>query len=574
LASSNLISFAPDSVWMWDVKANSNLGPGIPQRNGFLLFTFDGGTTLVEGGGVMYDGDPETAFDPDDFTETTDIERNSTIYIDLGTTFGVNRIRLFPRLDADNRNRFLRAFSLATNDGLQDGNITELRYESVFNLFATNPNREPVLEHRFDSREVRYIRIVPRAEQAWEIAELEIYSDGTLPVGQLVSFPLAAPTGTRPLWGQMRFDGGDLNDFSGTVQTRSGPDREPEQFFRLTGVGNDRLRVTQGEYLRLDEEEKGPVLPSPSWSTWETVTDGLVPSPGVESIFIQFRVFMAKPGTVLRRLTIEYIDPPIAEALSAEITPVLAVPGTETPFTLSLRANLRTVDPTRTLRQGDTGFQHLELITDAEITAISAVRINDEPVNFTADIRPGQGAGLRLWRRIVQDGTFIQVDLRARVFRDATRFGVQAADRRQVDEELVWVQQSARQEDIDPLSLGGSLVVRLDNGEGILPLVTNLNTTARVFSPNGDDINERFWLRYDLLKLTQPVQVSLDFFDLSGRSVRQLDLGKGLSGRHVQSWDGRDEQGRRVSPGNYIYRLRIQGDSGEATRHGTVGVAY
>ena len=203
LASSELVSFSPDSVWMWDVAANANLGPGIPQRNGFLLFSGAATATFVEGAEVMYDGDLETAFDPDEFTETTDIERNSVLYIDLGSTFRVNRIRMSPRLDADNRNRFLRAFSLATNDGLADSNITQVRYESVFNFFETNPNREPVLERRFESREVRYIRIQPRAEQAWEIAELEVYSDGTVPVGEVVSFPLPAPTGARPLWGHI-----------------------------------------------------------------------------------------------------------------------------------------------------------------------------------------------------------------------------------------------------------------------------------------------------------------------------------------------------------------------------------
>ena len=189
-------------------------------------------------------------------------------------------------------------------------------------------------------------------------------------------------------------------------------------------------RVTQRQNLRLEEEERGPVFPSPLWSRWETVTDGLVPSPGVDNTFIQFRVFMSKPGTALRRLVIEYIDPPIAEELAAEIAPTRAVAGAETPFTVSPRANLRTVDPTRTLRQGDTGFQQVEILTDAEVVGIDAVRLDDVPVSFTPEIRPGEGAAVRLWRRVVQDGTFIQVDLRARVFRDATRFTVQAADRR------------------------------------------------------------------------------------------------------------------------------------------------
>lgn len=568
--SSQLLSFSADSVWMWDVAANSNLGPGVVERGGFLLFP-GSVATFVDGAEVMYDGDPATAFDPDEWSRTTELTRTSPLYLDLGSTFGVNRIRFYPRVDEEHKHRFLRSFSLATDDGLTSGvNLLDRPFKPVLDFYPTNPNREPLVEVLFPSRQVRYIRLLPRENLPWEIAELEIYSDGTLPVGEFVSVPIFANGGPRPLWGAVRYEG--RGEEGVVVQTRTGLDATPRLFYRLTGVGSDRERVTKTTYDQLQPEERGPILNNPQWTPWQTATDGLVRSPGNRP-YIQFRLLMNKPGILLRRIAIEYYNPPIAADLAAEIAPLEAQAGQETAFTISMRAQFqRFKSDGSLLKDADTGFQRLRILSDAQITAVEEVLIDDVPARYTSSLPAGQGAAIRFAQRLVQDGTFIQIRLRARLFRDATAFQVEAMDQRVISGQLVQVQQEARQEDVDPVSLGGSLVVRLR--EENLGVLGGIEAASGAFTPNGDGTNDEFALVFDLLKLTRAVPVGLDFYDLSGRRVRHLDLGSLGSGSQRGRWDGRDDAGRLAPPGLYLYSLQVEADTGAEQRQGVVGVVY
>jgi len=75
-----------------------------------------------------------------------------------------------------------------------------------------------------------------------------------------------------------------------------------------------------------------------------------------------------------------------------------------------------------------------------------------------------------------------------------------------------------------------------------------------------------FWgrtlLRY---KLPAGIYASLHIYDITGRVVRRLYEGRGPSGWHTLSWDGRDDFGRKVASGVYICRL-VAGRSSCAKR--------
>lgn len=582
VAEARFIAIRADSIWTWNVQPNSNLAPGTVERDGYVLMpgADEGVATFIAGAEVMFDGADSTAFNPDDFADRFGVERTSPLYIDLGATFRVDRIRLYPRQDADHKTLFPRSFSLSTNGGIdqerdvEEGNLLERRFESVFNYYTSNPNREPVLERRFESRYVRFIRIQVRDNQPWEIAELQVFSDGTGITGEYTSIPILAARGPRPLWGRVRYEGGDITDLPVTVQTRTGPDASPQLYYRYTGVGGDREQVSAAEYTRLDSIEQGPILRNPDWSSWETVTDGRVRSPS-NNPFIQFRLQISGPGTVIRRLAIEYLNPPIADGLDAEIAPVVVEAGQQTDFVVSLQTHMRVWRTDGSLLpNADTGFQSLRIQTTARIDAIDRVLVDDREVEFTATYDPIEGTEIRLRRTILQDGTFIQIFLRGAVFRDATRFDVQASDRRLVEGELLTVHQSAREEDVDPLSLGGSLVVRIASEEGRLPLLQSVSPSSPIISPNGDGINDRFELRYALLKLTDAAPSYLNIYALDGRLVRQIEGGLQLNGDQIYRWDGFDAQGDRLTPGLYIYRLSIHTDEGVVQENGLIGVAY
>jgi len=582
VAEARFVAIRADSIWTWNVQPNSNLAPGTVERQGYVLMpgAGEGVATFIAGAEVMFDGADSTAFNPDDFADRFGVERTSPLYIDLGATFRVDRIRLYPRQDADHKTLFPRSFSLSTNGGIDQereieaGNLLERRFESVFNYYTSNPNREPVLERRFESRYVRFIRIQVRDNQPWEIAELQVFSDGTGITGEYTSIPILAARGPRPLWGRVRYEGGDITDLPVTVQTRTGPDASPQLYYRYTGVGGDREQVSAAEYTRLDSIEQGPILRNPDWSSWETVTDGRVRSPS-NNPFIQFRLQISGPGTVIRRLAIEYLNPPIADGLDAEIAPVVVEAGQQTDFVVSLQTHMRVWRTDGSLLpNADTGFQSLRIQTTARIDVIDRVLVDDREVEFTATYDPVEGTGIRLRRTILQDGTFIQIFLRGAVFRDATRFDVQASDRRLVEGELLTVHQSAREDDVDPLSLGGSLVVRIASEEGRLPLLQSVSPSSPIISPNGDGINDRFELRYALLKLTEAAPSYLNIYALDGRLVRQIEGGLQLNGDQIYRWDGFDAQGDRLTPGLYIYRLSIHTDEGVVQENGVIGVAY
>ena len=63
-------------------------------------------------------------------------------------------------------------------------------------------------------------------------------------------------------------------------------------------------------------------------------------------------------------------------------------------------------------------------------------------------------------------------------------------------------------------------------------------------------------------ELPQPSHVNLHIYDIAGRLVRNLESGRTMeAGRHDVVWRGRDEDGRPVSTGVYMYRLTAGGYS-------------
>jgi hypothetical protein len=54
-------------------------------------------------------------------------------------------------------------------------------------------------------------------------------------------------------------------------------------------------------------------------------------------------------------------------------------------------------------------------------------------------------------------------------------------------------------------------------------------------------------------------RVVLELFDITGRRIRTLVDDTRVMGRHREEWDGRDDRGRQVASGVYIYRLQAGG---------------
>lgn len=574
--SAAYVGVAPDSVWTWPTARGEELAARALGRGGRIRLkqTIEGFSgpedVLAEVAGLerWIDGAAETAWGPD---ENLEVPRSLEAYIDLGGAFWVSRVRLAPRLDSGNRDRVLGAFRLESAGGTEPpGAMLDLRYERLASFSAAFPNRESEVDLRFAPRLVRYLRLVSEEDESWELAELEVFASGGVAPAELVSRPLFV-RGAFPVWGQVLADGQDVTDLPLRVQTRTGPDEEPLHYFAL--IGDETERVSAEEYRNIGLQrpefgsivvEQGPVLPNPEWSAWQTVSDGRVLSPGPRR-YMQFRLGTAEAGTRVRRLTFEYISQPIVDELVAEINPLAVEPGVETVFTLSVEVRL---DPGR----GDTGLRFLEVQTPAAVSGVDSVWVDDRPAVF--GVRPLEGGGfvVDLWRRVLQEGSFVQVRFRARVFRDGTLFALRALDLRPEAGGLEAVYQSAREGDVDPLLLGGQLAVRLSGGRR--PVVDLVRPLAGVFTPNGDGINDVFEVEFNLLKLVRSVPVRLEVFDLAGRRVFADQVDPVGSGAFVRVWDGRADGGALVPAGAYLYRVRATTDGGERSVAGAVRVVY
>ena len=53
--------------------------------------------------------------------------------------------------------------------------------------------------------------------------------------------------------------------------------------------------------------------------------------------------------------------------------------------------------------------------------------------------------------------------------------------------------------------------------------------------------------------------MGVGIYDARGRRVRQYEAKDLGAGQHLLLWDGRNEQGKRISAGNYFYRVSVNG---------------
>ena len=66
----------------------------------------------------------------------------------------------------------------------------------------------------------------------------------------------------------------------------------------------------------------------------------------------------------------------------------------------------------------------------------------------------------------------------------------------------------------------------------------------------------------------------VEVLDLSGRRVRQVYEGADKIGVYARAWDGRDDVGRRVPPGIYLFRVDVDTDAGGESAVGVIEMAY
>ena len=175
-----------------------------------------------------------------------------------------------------------------------------------------------------------------------------------------------------------------------------------------------------------------------------------------------------------------------------------------------------------------------------------------DPSEQGAVLASGQLVRVRFQGKVVLHGTTIDAAIR--------------------DAQTLAVWQPVDAGEATALTPGSGLSIAVPFSRRILHHVT---ISPNPFTPNGDGINDRTEIHFDLGKLNQAREIQVEIYDLSGRRVwQEQQEGYGSS---VFVWDGRDDAGVRVPPGLYVCKVSVGVDANEARRttiSRVVAVAY
>jgi hypothetical protein len=496
------------------------------------------------------------------------------IVLDFVRQVGVHRVRFYPRntVVANSRkpfqNDYLRAYEVWVNDRLTS------RAEGAPDRLVARvmENEEPVADVPVEPQYVRLLKLRSLAEAPFEIDEIEVYGTGYL--GGATYLSDLIDLGGRATVGRVRWREEVVGEapFSRlVVRVRTGRDDTPILYRRF--LRNEDMEIVgweeigAEEYWAMDEHTRPTLLEDDeNWSQWKAAPrEGLVTAPGPRQ-FIQFqvqfegRIFDARQ---LDALEFDYLRPPLADTLRAEVFPRLA--AAEKPATFHYAVLMKANGAVY-------GFDQLEVDSNALVENIRNVRVDGEPVTFEvlSNDKSGFRLGLPLIRR---DGAVLEFTFDLPIFRFGTTFSSRAYNSRfpQVPQQP----EPGQVVDFGPDDVGvlSGLSVEIPKPQ-IGRLVGEIVLDSGVLTPNGDGVNDQFGIFFNVLQLLEPTPVVLEVFDLAGRRIVTVFDEERPIGPARYSWDGRLSDGHLILPGNYIWVLRIEADAFEERHSGVLCVAY
>ncbi len=534
-----------------------------PNASGFNRRQLEG---IVNGSHLTAFERKPTLFDPHV------VVQGIRVILDFGTAVGVHRIRFYPRNtvaytpSAPFQDDFVRSYELFLN-----GSRPSIGSPDVL-VARDTENKDAVVDLSVPAQYVRVLTLKSLANVPFEIDEIEVYGTGYLKQATYLSdlIDLGGRATVGPVrWVEEAVGREDQSRLS--VRLRTGNDGTPILYRRVTrastGQSVEQNEVTPSEYYALDRSEQAPpVEDETNWSPWFSAQNGQLSRVPGPRRFLQFQLNFSGDLLATRaadRLAFEFLQPPLADTLRAEIFPRLA--EAEKPATFRYAVLLKRAGPIR-------GYDRLEVDTIVEVENIREVKLGGIPVDFSVDFTRRDGFGLS-FPLIDDDGAVLEFTFDLPIFRFGSTFSGRAyhSDFAGVPQTL----QPGNALVFDPGDddVKSNLSVAIPEIQ-IGKLVGEISISSRVLTPNGDGINDSFDLDFNLLQLTDSVPVQLDLFDLSGRRIHTPFIEVRSIGPFSHRWDGRLADGRLISPGVYVWVLRVRADAFEERHSGTLAVAY
>jgi len=503
------------------------------------------------------------------------------IILDFARQVGVERIRFYPRNTVvanaykSFHNDFLRGYEVWVNPRL-----TNTSEGAPDILVKRDPqNGEPVVDLPVDPQYARLVKLRSITETPFEIDEIEVYGTGYLGDGAYYSDLI--DLGERVTVGPVRWTGRTVGDplFSKLqVQMRTGNDDLPIAFRKKVYVGSPfdqelvLVEIAPEEYWEMKKSSETAFQLMPliddveDWSTWKSLENGKLHVAPVPRRFVQFlfkfkgRLFDTRQ---VDRVLFQYLKPPIADTLRAEVFPRLA--DAEKPATFQYAVLLKRNGPIL-------GIDRLEVDTIVPSANIRDLTVDGEPVDFEVEEITKRRFRLAL-PLIARDGAVLRFTFDIPVFRFGTTFSGRAYNSRfpSVPQRLEPGQVVDFGEgDFDEVSGLAVVIPKPQIGK----LVGQIVFFSRVFTPNGDGVNDELEVFFNLLQLVKPAPVCLEIYDLAGQQVHVVFAEERGIGPAIYAWDGRLSDGRLIRPGNYAWVLRVQADAFEERHSGVIAVAY
>jgi len=505
------------------------------------------------------------------------------LFFDLGSFYWIDT----HRMAYGGRFRRFGDYQLQFSDGSLAPDGT-LEWNTALDRTQAGRVREDVEGNHFDPVKARFFRmfwqIKERGSSRVELAEIQLYGDGVQPRVELES-DLIRLGGSRNLL-SVEWDADVPPGTSVQIQTRTGNELgEVLHYFKKDGT-----EVTESQYGKLLSLFRGDIVPEEvpgnDWSDWSEpykMSSGspiTSPSPR-EYLKIRATLVSDEPSAAatLRSIRLNFVDP-VAQGLLGEVVPFQVDSlGVERSFSLYIRPDFL---------RNDSGFDELLLVSPPDMTLGFAGLFAGAEEDFVGEanlealevegIEVAQSGGDSLRVSFAAIGPSDSVDILRLDFRTAL-FSTGAVLKpllQKRGEDSSWQRVDAG----NAFVLGEGNTTTLVGAVGRKELIRDVAVLPRVFSPNGDGVNDETTFEFTVIRVGDSSPAEVTVFDLSGRLVRHLVERRALStGVRSLSWDGRDDAGKMVAPGIYHVRLRVATetfgagiDNAEVLR--TVSVAY
>jgi hypothetical protein len=307
-------------------------------------------------------------------------------------------------------------------------------------------------------------------------------------------------------------------------------------------------------------------------TTWSNFGDELTVSGSLFEVYeprkyIQYRVRLITTNLLsplVDEVKINYDPKNIASVTDAFITPQISQILKENEFTLVTDASFNSTDY---------GIDTLQIFTPSPVTLLD-VKLNGITASYLAIISASKI--VLAFNSTIKTNSRIEVKFKSTPFLGVSPYSAV------ISSKLV---------SNNPQRVNSKVINNVEAWsiitEGVPErLLINVKATPNPFTPNNDGINDQTNIEFFLGNVAEPREeigiqqrdLSVKIYDLTGRLIKDLYDDKTGAYAFISdngiTWDGKDNDGRIVRPGLYLYQIVVDSDNGGENITKTIVVSY